>query len=246
MTASAQPPPELEARNDRDAFLASLGHDLRAPLGAILGLTEALRTNVYGPLQGRQDEILALIEASGDRLLEAINRLVDLAKVDAGRLELTLESVSAGTLAAAAERRASATQFARHLAVELATPATAKVLVDARRTTAMLTALLHHVAKFTGPGGTVTLSTTPCAGRSICFRVATTGPGVAARELRRLLSRFDQKESELAQQYADLALTMAWSNRIAVLQGGELTVEETPPGCGNVIDLVVPIARDDG
>ncbi|NTU80584.1 MAG: PAS domain S-box protein [Chloroflexales bacterium] len=226
----------------KDEFLANMSHELRTPLNAILAVSETLLDGgVYDPLNERQQTALHRIETSGQHLLALINDILDLSKVEAGRLDLQIESIQVIDVC-----RASL-QFVKELALkkqlrldfqlsdELAT-----MDVDPKRLKQMLVNLLSNAVKFTPPGGAVCLEVRPAPEAAVvCFAVRDTGIGIAPNDLTRLFRPFAQVDSYLNRQHEGTGLGLALVRRLAELHGGAITVE-SELGMGSCFTIALP------
>ncbi|MBP7690754.1 MAG: PAS domain S-box protein [Anaerolineales bacterium] len=225
----------------KDDFLASISHELRTPLTGILGLAEALQNGVYGPLADRQTRTVQLIEESGRHLLNLINDILDLSKVEAGQMVLHWESFSAADICQASLRLIRQLAQARRQNVEyhLAAP-DLTLRGDARRVKQILVNLLSNAAKFTPEAGEFGLEVqADAAAGQVRFTVWDRGIGIAPEDLPRLFQPFVQLDGGLARQYAGSGLGLALVKRLADLHGGGISVESAP-GQGSRFTLTLP------
>ncbi len=228
----------------KDEFLATMSHELRTPLTAILGISESLQEQVFGPLNERQRESIHTVESSGRHLLELINDILDLAKVEAGRLDLRRQPV------AIAEACEASVQFVRSAAVrkgvELALSAgdaDATLEADPKRLKQILVNLLSNAVKFTPPGGRVSLEVAAGPDDAIRFVVSDTGIGIAAEDMGRLFQPFVQLDSGLSRQHEGTGLGLALVRRFAELHGGSVSVD-SEPGRGSRFTVALPYRPD--
>ncbi|MEP7189585.1 MAG: PAS domain S-box protein, partial [Roseiflexaceae bacterium] len=210
----------------KDEFLASMSHELRTPLNAVLGLSEALQEEVYGPINDRQRRSLHNIEESGRHLLELINDILDLAKIGAGKLELELEFSSIETICQASLRLIKQIAQKKRLSIELTiNPAVTLIRVDARRVKQVLVNLLSNAVKFTPEGGAIGLEVVGDAARqAVDLIVWDTGIGIAQDQMTQLFQPFVQLDSRLARQYEGSGLGLALVRRLVELHGGSISV----------------------
>jgi PAS domain S-box-containing protein len=218
---------ELEkAARIKDEFMAVMSHELRTPLNSILGLSESLLEQVYGTLTEQQRKSLRIIETSGEHLLELINDILDLSKVEAGKLELHPEPVEIlqiceASLAFVKEQAAKKSivlefqpQHARHI-----------IVADARYLKQILVNLLTNAVKFTPANGSVTLEVTAHAREGLIqFSVSDTGIGITPENLSRLFQPFVQVDSRLNRQFDGTGLGLALVQRLTDLHGGSVEV----------------------
>ncbi len=241
----------LEARRAAEAanqaktsFLATMSHELRTPLNAVIGLSEALRDQIYGPLNGRQEHALGMIAESGRHLLELINDILDFAKIGAGKMELHREQVSVAEVCQASMnllRQAAAT---KQLTIEQSIdPQTVYLRADGRRLKQILVNLLSNAVKFTPTGGRVSLQVRgdPEGGR-ITFTVSDTGIGIAPDQLERLFQPFVQLDSRLAREYEGTGLGLALVQLMTEMHDGTISVSSAL-GKGSSFSVSLPWQR---
>jgi PAS domain S-box-containing protein len=225
----------------KDEFLASMSHELRTPLNAVLGLTESLREQTYGPLSDRQERPLQMIEESSRHLLSLINDILDLAKIGAGQLNLDLEYVAVESICQASLRLIRQAAQKKRLTIELQLdPAATHVTADARRLTQILVNLLTNAVKFTPAGGTIGLEVEgEGEQQALRFTVWDTGIGISADQLTRLFQPFVQLDSRLARQYEGTGLGLALVARMTEMHGGSVSVSSSV-GVGSRFSIALP------
>jgi signal transduction histidine kinase/BarA-like signal transduction histidine kinase len=211
----------------KDEFLASMSHELRTPLNAVLGMSEALLDELCGALDERQRKAVSTIAQSGQHLLELINDILDLAKIESGKLELHYEVVRSEVLLQ------SSLDFVRQLAQQkqitltpVIDPRIPQLWLDDRRFRQVLINLLSNAVKFTLEGGTVTLrlELMPDDPQRIRLVVEDTGIGIAPEHLPQLFEPFVQIDSRLNRQYAGTGMGLALVRRIVELHQGTVRV----------------------
>jgi PAS domain S-box-containing protein len=219
----------------RDRFYAMMSHELRTPVSAIMLYDELLLSGVYDPLTDGQREALERSDRSARHLLDLINDLLDLSKLEAGRLETRVEEVEVAELVegAVAELGPIAREQGCALELEVETRPL-PVTGDARRVRQILLNLLSNAVKF-GAGHPVQVRCGPCEG-GIAVAVADHGPGIAPADLERIFEEFVQ----LGDSEVGTGLGLAIARRLAELQGGSLTAESRP-GEGSTFRLVLPL-----
>jgi PAS domain S-box-containing protein len=212
----------------KDEFLASVSHELRTPLNGILNLTELLRDQIYGPLNGRQERALATVEESGRHLLSLINDLLDLARLGAGQVELSLAPVSLNALCqtsikviqTAAQKKKLHIYFTPDAAVET-------LLADELRLKQILINLLNNAVKFTPERGAIGLEIlgqqTPEP--TVQIVVWDTGIGIPPEAQEQIFRPFVQIDSRLARQHEGSGLGLALVQRMVEMHGGSIKVE---------------------
>lgn len=225
----------------KDEFLANMSHELRTPLNAIMGLSEVLQTEVFGKISEKQRQFLVTIQNSGTHLLELINDILDLAKIEAGKLELQVSPVSIQELC---EESLAFVQHQAHeknvsLKLELPHPA-ATIQVDERRIRQVLINLLSNAVKFTPEGGSVTLAIegSPATQWLQCS-VTDTGIGIAPGDREKLFQAFVQIDSSLSHHYEGTGLGLVLVKQIVELHGGRIQVE-SQPGQGSCFTVLLP------
>jgi len=224
----------------KDEFLASMSHELRTPLTSILGLTEALGEGVYGELGELQARSLKTIGSSARHLLELINDILDLSKVEAGMLELQTEQVPVASLCEAALLFVKPTAYRKKLRVTFATdPQAAFVRADPRRLKQILVNLLGNAVKFTPDSGSVGLEVTADAERgTLRFCVWDTGIGISPEDQLRLFQPFVQVYAGLAKQFVGTGLGLSLVKKMTELHGGRIALESQPgSGARFIVEL---------
>ncbi len=225
----------------KDEFLASMSHELRTPLTGVLGLTEALLRGVYGSLNEKQAKALTTIEESGKHLLSLINDILDLSKIEAGKLEISMGAVALEPLCQGCLRSINHQARARGQKVEfLVEQPGIQVQGDARRLKQILINLLDNAIKFTPAGGDLGLAISANAEKQQArITVWDKGIGIAAENLPHLFQPFQQLDSRLAREYNGTGLGLALSKHLAELQNGWIEVE-SQLAQGSSFTLVLP------
>ncbi len=215
------------ANRAKSEFLASMSHELRTPLNAILGLSQVLLQQVFGELNPKQQEYLACIRSSGDHLLELINDILDLSKVEAGKAELLLEVVAVPDLCNSCLTIMREQAYDRGLQLNSQLdPDVTTCVADKRRLRQMLLNLLSNAITHTEftPSGSVTLITEQLPS-GVRFTVADTGIGISEEQLARLFQPFTQLDSGLNRRAEGTGLGLYLTRSLAQLHGGDVTVE---------------------
>jgi len=227
----------------KDEFLANMSHELRTPLTGILGLSETLQMGVYGPLTDRQNEILRAVYDSGQHLLDLINDILDLSKVEAGKMELQIERVLVADICLASVQfvRQAAQKKRLRLATNLDGHVTG-IQADVRRLKQMLVNLLSNAVKFTPEGGEVGLTVEGDGVHRLArFTVWDTGIGIAPANMERLFRPFVQLDSSLTREYSGTGLGLSLVLQMAELHGGGVAAEsEGVPGKGSRFTITLP------
>jgi signal transduction histidine kinase/FixJ family two-component response regulator len=227
------------ATRAKSAFLATMSHEIRTPLNGVLGMAQAMAA---GTLDAEQLQRLDVIRQSGESLLAILNDVLDLSKIEAGKLaleqaEFDVEETAQGALSAFA-----ATAQAKGLALTLNVQPTARgvYIGDSVRVRQILYNLISNGLKFTGKGGVeVTLSR---RGRRLRLRVADTGIGIATEKLTDLFQKFEQADASTTRRYGGTGLGLAICRDLAELMGGEIRAESAP-GQGAIFTVDLPLER---
>lgn len=219
---------ELELANRaKDEFLANMSHELRTPLTGILGLAETLQLGTYGPLSEKQAKAMRTIESSGRHLLELINDILDLSKIEAGKFDIHPEMVSLDETCRASLLFVNEQAHKKSIHLDYQEAKEVKsVFADPRRLKQILINLLNNAVKFTPENGHVTLTVQADPEKEqIHLSVTDTGIGIAQAALDRLFTPFTQLDSSLNRQYEGTGLGLALVLRLAEMHGGSVHVE---------------------
>jgi len=257
------------ASRHKSEFLANMSHELRTPLNSILGFSQLLQNPTFGPLAEKQARYVTNIRTSGGHLLALIDDLLDLSKVEAGRLELRRASVHLSEMIEAAldtfRPQADAKALALNLAVEARLPS---MLADPVRVRQILYNLLSNAVKFTPSGGSVSVtakrvrsaecevrsetnSTSHLAPRTsdvaefVEISVADTGIGIKPEEFPNLFQSFTQLESALAKGHQGTGLGLALTKRLVELHGGQIEAASRGEGQGSTFTVRLPLTPPD-
>jgi PAS domain S-box-containing protein len=211
----------------KDEFLANMSHELRTPLNAILGLSEALLEQVSGSLTPRQVKSLTTISTSGVHLLELINDILDLSKVEAGKLELSPEVVTMQEFCESCLLFVRTQAMHKHIDVAFEPDGrVAKFSADPKRLKQILVNLLTNAVKFTPEGGRIGLTVAaPEGGDVVRFTVWDTGIGIAPENARKLFHAFTQIDSGLSRAQEGTGLGLALVAKLVELHGGNVALE---------------------
>lgn len=225
----------------KDEFLAMMSHELRTPLNAVLGFTEALAEEVYGPITDRQRQALLQVGQSGRHLLGILSDILDVTRIEAGveqleRVPLDVDVVCRTAIQFVAES-------ARQKDIRILRTVDYRVeglRADERRLTQILANLLDNAVKFTPAGGRVGLEVAADAAQEqIAFTVWDTGIGIAAGDLERLFRPFTQVDGKLNRAYDGIGLGLTLVRHLTALHGGSVQLESTP-GAGSRFAVTLP------
>ncbi|MEI7770229.1 MAG: ATP-binding protein [Chloroflexales bacterium] len=225
----------------KDEFLANMSHDLRTPLNDILGRAELLEAEIYGPISPKQAEALRSIDASGRHLLAMITDILDLSKIEAGKLTLQLEAVDVRLVCQMSLHMVAESAFQKQIEFGLTLDdQIAVIAVDERRLKQILVNLLSNAVKFTPAGGKIGLEVAGDAQRqTITFTVWDTGIGIAEEQRERLFQPFTQIDSGLNRQYTGTGLGLSLVQRLTQAHGGSVALSSTP-GQGSRFSVTLP------
>jgi PAS domain S-box-containing protein len=257
-----------EASRHKSEFLATMSHELRTPLNSVLGFTALLEQQAYGPLTAKQARYVTHIHQSGQHLLALISDLLDLSKVEAGKLELRPEVLDLREALDAVLAELHPQAEAKRLTLELqVTDAPATLIADPLRFKQILCNLLSNAVKFTPAGGIVTVTTrrgsrgeglgfsegsrpdpipsTLYPGDFIEIAVADTGIGIPAEDLPKLFQPFTQLEPYLTRQHQGTGLGLALTKRLVELHGGQIFAASEGEGRGSTFTVRLPLGLPD-
>ncbi|HIJ89939.1 MAG: response regulator [Desulfobulbaceae bacterium] len=215
----------IETSRTKSEFIANMSHELRTPLNAIIGFSEALKDGLMGEVAENQREYINDIYVSGEHLLSLINDILDLAKIESGKLELELEPLSVKDLVQNSlvmiKEKALNHQLKLNLEVDDEMP---EIVADMRKLKQIIYNLLSNAVKFTPDGGAVTLSAKRVDGL-LEISVTDTGIGISAQDQARLFHPFIQLDSALSRKYQGTGLGLLMVKRLTELHGGSVGLE---------------------
>ena len=226
----------------KDEFFSTMSHELRTPLHAVIGLSQALQEQVRGTLNERQLHTVQIIEQSGYRLLQLINNILDLAKLETGKLPLRVQPFAVSQLVESCVEGLRKPAESKHilLTAEVAVPLM-QLQTDFQRAQQVVSQLLSNALKFTEANGRVTLTVwLDEPAQEVVWQVADTGIGIAEEDLARIFEPFVQLDSSLARQHEGTGLGLGLAAKVARLLGGRLTAVSTP-GAGSTFTFYLPL-----
>jgi signal transduction histidine kinase len=217
-----------------------MSHELRTPLNAIIGFSEVLIEKMFGEVNDKQLEYLQDIHSSGHHLLSLINDILDLSKIEAGRMELELSSFDLGeTLQnALALVRERASRHGLGLELELG-PGVDTWVADERKVRQVVINLLSNAVKFTPEGGSVTLRARRAGADAVEIAVVDTGVGIAPDQQALVFEEFRQASGEHMRKSEGTGLGLSLAKRFVELHGGSIRVE-SEPGRGSTFAFILP------
>ena len=229
-----------EANQAKSKFLANMSHELRTPLNAIIGFSEIMESGMFGPLGAEKySEYCSDIRGSGQYLLDVINDILDMSKIEAGRIRLDFEDLEFDTLLADAMRVVSARAQDKRLELIAKISPDLHLRADRRAFKQIALNLLSNAVKFTPEGGRVTVRGR-AADDCIVLAIADTGIGIARDALTKLGRPFEQVESQLTKRHQGSGLGLAIAKSLVELHGGGMRIRSTL-GKGTIVVVRLPL-----
>jgi signal transduction histidine kinase len=227
------------ASQHKSEFLANMSHELRTPMNAILGFTELIQDGVYGEVPPKITAILGRIQANGRHLLGLINDVLDLSKIEAGRLRLEARDYSLRDVVQTVQETTASLAEEKKLGLRIELPETLPTARgDERRITQVLLNLVGNAIKFTDAGEVVV--SVAVEGTTFEIAVTDTGPGIQADEQQKIFTEFHQVDSSSTRRKGGTGLGLAISKQMVEMHGGRIWVE-SERGCGSSFRFVIPI-----
>ncbi|MFH1709758.1 MAG: HAMP domain-containing sensor histidine kinase [bacterium] len=232
------------ANRTKSDFLANMSHELRTPLNSIMGFAEVLQDRLFGGLNAKQGEYIDHIYASGKHLLNLINDILDLSKVEAGKAELELavfklKDTMENSIAMLKEQ---ATKHRIDLSLDIAKKADIEIEADERKLKQIIFNLLSNAIKFTTDGGSVRVIVKR-DGDEVRISVEDSGIGIKPEDLPKLFSEFTQLESGYTKKHEGTGLGLALTKKLVELHGGSIRVE-SEFGKGSKFIFTLPVRKD--
>ncbi len=227
------------ANRSKSEFLANMSHELRTPLNAIIGFSEVMQEQMFGPLgSGKYAEYASDIHRSGQFLLDVINDILDMSKIEAGRVQLETEDVNISAMLEEVMRLVGPRAFEGKVAVERQVDAALAITADKRALKQVIINLLSNAVKFTPEGGSVVISAGAQDGL-INITIRDTGIGIPARDVEKLGRPFEQVENQFTKSKGGSGLGLAISKSLIELHGGRLDITSTV-GSGTEVRVTLP------
>jgi signal transduction histidine kinase/CHASE3 domain sensor protein len=236
---------ELEAANRlKSEFVANMSHELRTPFNAIIGFAELMHDGKAGPVSQRQQEFLRDILTAARNLLQILNDVLDLSKVEAGKLELRPEPVRLAAVIAEVQDTVRTLAEQKHLVIEIAqAPEIVDIIADPTKLKQVLYNYVSNAVKFTPEGGRIVIRVLPEGVDAFRIEVQDNGIGIRPEDMSRLFVEFQQLDASSAKQYPGTGLGLALTKRIVESQGGRVGVRSTY-GEGSTFHAILPrVAR---
>ncbi len=230
-----------EANQAKSKFLANMSHELRTPLNAIIGFSEIMQSGMFGPLGAEKyEEYCTDIHSSGKYLLDVINDILDMSKIEAGRMRLDFEELALDSLLAESMRVLSARAEEKNVALSARIAPSLHLRADRRALKQIALNLLSNAVKFTPPGGDVTVrgrATEHC----VVLTIADNGIGITADALARLGRPFEQVESHITKTHQGSGLGLAIAKSLIELHGGSMRIRSRS-GKGTIVTVRLPVS----
>lgn len=229
------------ANRTKSGFLANMSHELRTPLNAIIGFSELLRDESFGPLNDRQKEYVTDIWQSGKHPLSLINDILDLSKVEAGKMELELgefdvKKVLESSISMIKEKAMRHNiSIVRDIRDDMGV-----ILADERKFKQIMFNLLSNAAKFTPDGGKIGIEAKITEDKEVLITVWDTGIGIEENDKARIFKEFEQIDSSYSRKYAGTGLGMSLTKKFVELHGGKIWFESDGSGKGSRFSFILP------
>jgi two-component system sensor histidine kinase BarA len=221
-------------------FIATMSHELRTPLTSVIGYSEMMLEGLGGTLSDEQREYLGIIMDKGESLLHLITSILDISKIEAGRVRLVLGDVDVAQLLRDAAATVLPTARKKKIQVVCEPGPLPHLHADREKLRQCLINLASNAVKFTAGGGKVTVAAEVLPGEKLALRVADTGIGIPAEHLKRIFDVFYQVDGSTTREYGGAGLGLAIVKNFAEAHGGEVKVVSTP-GQGSTFSLVLPV-----
>jgi signal transduction histidine kinase len=232
-----------EANQAKSAFLASMSHELRTPLNAVIGFSETMVMEMFGPIGARYRDYAKDIHNSGAHLVSLINDVLDMSRLDAGQTELHEEEFDIGLLITESMRmvKGQAAKGRINLSTDVA-PGLPLVLADKRRIKQVLINIVTNALKFTPANGRVRVQAAMADDGGIAMVVRDSGIGIDPVDIPKAYELFGQVDSSLARKHSGTGLGLPLSKQFVELHGGSLTLESTV-NLGTTVTVRLPAER---
>jgi two-component system cell cycle sensor histidine kinase PleC len=231
------------ANRAKSEFLANISHELRTPLNAIIGFSEMMHQQMFGAIgQPKYLEYALDIQQSGRYLLDVINDILDMSKIEAGRMDLMLETLNVGEIIAESLRVVQQTATERNIRLETQGNPILELSGDRRALKQVLINLLSNAVKFTPVGGQVSMRTYRYRG-SVRLAISDTGVGIPRHEIAKLGRPFEQVENQFTKGHKGTGLGLAISRSIIELHGGRLEIKSRL-GEGTTVTCILPATQE--
>jgi signal transduction histidine kinase/CheY-like chemotaxis protein len=232
-----------EATQAKSRFLANMSHELRTPLNSIIGYTELVTKGTYGSLAGLQNDRLQKVHRNGRILLELINDVLDLSKIEAGRMILNMETVPTGELLDGLLDEFKPVADEKGLSLVRGYSQLPALCVDQARVQQILSNLISNAIKFTDTGAVIVRGHFNRQAKQVVLTVTDTGPGISHDRQDRLFDAYLDSESLLTRQREGTGLGLAIAHRLTAMHDGQMWFDSTP-GQGTTFNVALPAAEE--
>jgi len=237
---------EVEVDRMKSEFVSTVSHELRTPMTSIKGYADLLLLGAAGPVPEAQQRFLDVIKVNADRLSSLVNDLLDISRIETGRVELDFQAVQLQEVVAqvVASLRGRARQENKDIEVVADVPADLpEVHADHDRLTQVLTNLIDNAFSYTPPGGTITVNARVQGKDWILTRVTDTGIGIPPEDIDKIFDRFFRGDDPAVQAISGTGLGLAIVSQLVQMHGGNLSVESAGRGMGSTFSFTMPIHR---
>ena len=231
------------ANRSKSEFLANMSHELRTPLNAIIGFSQFLRAEYAGDINAKQRELVGDILDSGDHLLNLINDILDLSKIEMGGVEIAADEVDLAACVESCLRLVG--ERIERADLRLRTSGLSDlswVRVDQRKIKQVIINLLSNAAKFTDSGGLITVSGRMAPDGGCCIEISDTGIGMSQSDIEKALSLFGQVDAGLNRVFEGTGLGLPLAKSLMEAHGGTLEIQ-SKPGFGTTVSIHIPSER---
>jgi two-component system cell cycle sensor histidine kinase PleC len=230
------------ANRAKSEFLANMSHELRTPLNAVIGFSELMASNLFGPLGSpRYEEYVNDISSSGKYLLGVINDILDMSKIEAGQFSMDREQIDLHPLITETVRVVSLQASAKSITLETKIAPSMTLYADRRAVKQIVINLLSNAVKFTGQGGRILVRARNVSG-AMMLSIEDNGCGIPRDALDKLGRPFEQVQNQFSKNHTGSGLGLAISRSLAELHGGALKIRSTE-GVGTIVSVRIPVRK---
>nr|WP_321496695.1 ATP-binding protein [uncultured Methanolobus sp.] len=228
-----------EANQYKNELLANITHELKTPLSSVIGFSDVLLDGMPGQLNNDQKEYLSIINRSGSRLLELVNRMLDISMIESGKMDLSYESFNPDYVLSIVLKRTSSMAAKKNICMNsVIEPGFEEIIADADKVTEMLYNIVENSIKFTHEGGRISISVKGNGG-NVYFAVSDTGIGIKQEDMERIFEPFVQVDGSATRKHGGVGLGLMLVREYAKMHNGEVTVE-SEYGKGSTFTLKLP------
>ncbi len=220
-----------------------MSHELRTPLNVVIGFSEMLADQTFGPVNAKQAHYVENILQAGRHLLSLINDILDLSKVEAGKMSMSTQPLRLKNVIKQTVELTQSRAVKHGLSLKLSVSDDLSVTADERMLKQILFNLLSNAIKFTPAGGTVHVSAERVDG-DVRVSVSDTGIGIKAADMERVFAPFEQVDSSLSRAHQGTGLGLSLCRRFVEMHGGKIWVESAGEGCGSTFRFTLPAVQD--